>query len=82
MHCDAAKQQPSGWAPSPRALPNEPPVCHDWPSPYAHAPNRRAPRTTLPPAVLNYLRDGWVLLPKTAEERRELLQEIGCAAPR
>lgn len=26
--------------------------------------------------VLNYLRDGWCLLPKGAEERRELLQEI------
>jgi hypothetical protein len=26
--------------------------------------------------VLNYLRDGWCQLPKTLEERRELLQEV------
>lgn len=26
--------------------------------------------------VLNYLRDGWCQLPKSVEERRELLQEI------
>eukprot|EP00879_Flechtneria_rotunda_P020592 GHRR01021668.1.p1 GENE.GHRR01021668.1~~GHRR01021668.1.p1 ORF type:complete len:426 (+),score=90.43 GHRR01021668.1:69-1346(+) len=26
--------------------------------------------------VLNYLRDGWCQVPKTAEERRELLQEV------
>ncbi|KAG2453826.1 hypothetical protein HYH02_002033 [Chlamydomonas schloesseri] len=26
--------------------------------------------------ILNWLRDGWVLLPRNAEERRELLQEI------
>eukprot|EP00198_Chlamydomonas_reinhardtii_P006643 XP_001695979.1 predicted protein [Chlamydomonas reinhardtii] len=26
--------------------------------------------------ILNWLRDSWVLLPRTAEERRELLQEI------
>lgn len=27
-------------------------------------------------AILNYLRDGWTLLPPTASERRELMQEV------
>lgn len=27
-------------------------------------------------AILNYLRDGWTLLPRMASERRELLQEV------
>jgi hypothetical protein len=26
--------------------------------------------------ILNWLRDGWCLLPRTAEERRELIQEV------
>lgn len=38
-------------------------------------PNR-PPSCTSPPPALNYLRDGWVMLPKAPEERRELLQEI------
>ena len=28
------------------------------------------------PCILNYLRDGWVLLPGSPAERRELLQEV------
>lgn len=27
-------------------------------------------------AILNYLRDGWALLPSSASERRELMQEV------
>lgn len=28
------------------------------------------------PCILNYLRDGWVLLPSSPAERRELMQEV------
>lgn len=28
------------------------------------------------PCILNYLRDGWVLLPASPAERRELIQEV------
>jgi hypothetical protein len=44
-------------------------------------PDRRPACCRLPRAVLNYLRDGWVALPKAPEERRELLQEIRRAGP-